>query len=126
MRGFGMFLSRSLIGAIFLISGVGKIFDPQGTLGYMQAFNMPAAGVFLVGAIIFELIGGLFFICGLKTRFAGILLLVFLIPTTIIFHTNFAERLQQIMFLKNLAIIGGILSVIIRGPGSWSLDSRNS
>jgi len=124
MQGFGMFLSRLMIGVIFLFSAVGKIMGPSGTVEHMKGAGIPAAGVLLIGAIAFELIGGLFFILGLKTRFAGILLLAFMIPTTLIFHFDFTDKMQTIQFMKNLSIMGGILALTIQGPGGWSIDNK--
>src|SRR3989339_161443 len=102
-------IARILISAIFLMSGWGKIINPAGTQQYMAAHGMPFAGLLLLGAIILEIGGGLSVLLGYKARWGAIALVVFLIPTTIIFHTKFSEQLQVIMFMKNLAILGGLL-----------------
>mgnify|MGYP001601531072 CR=1 FL=1 len=119
-------IARILISAIFLMSGWGKIMNPAGTQQYMAAHGMPFAGLFLIGAIILEIGGGLSVLLGYKARWGAIALAVFLIPTTLIFHTKFSEQLQVIMFMKNLAILGGLLMVSYFGPGPISFDARTT
>ncbi|NJN59045.1 MAG: DoxX family protein [Leptolyngbyaceae cyanobacterium SL_5_9] len=115
-------VSRILLSAIYLVSGVNKILNPAGTQEYMAANGMFWTGLFLVVAIAIELAGGLSLLLGYKTRLGAIALIIFLIPATLIFHTNFAEPIQQIMFLKNLGLLGGLLLVMQYGPGRISLD----
>ena len=117
-------IGRILLGAIFLISGIGKIADPQGTLQYMQAMGITwATTLFYVGAIVVEIGGGLSLILGYWTRAGAMALLLFMIPTTLLFHTNFADQNQMIHFLKNLAMCGGLLYVASYGAGPLSLDA---
>lgn len=123
-QGLMSVIGRVLLATIFLLSGLHKIADPAGTQQYMSAMGMPATGVFLVGAIVFELAGALSLILGYWTRVGATLLIVFMIPATAIFHTNFADQIQFIMFLKNLAMTGGLLYVLAYGPGPLSLDAR--
>lgn len=115
-------LGRILIAVIFFFSGVGKILDMEGTKQYMAANGMPAVTFFLIGAIILELLGGLLILIGCGSRIGAFLLIVFLIPTTFIFHMNLGEQLQMIMFLKNLAILGGLLMILAHGSGSFGVD----
>ena len=122
MKNFGLFVGRFLIGAIFIYSGVIKILYPLGEIGYMRMYDIPAAGVFLIGAIAVELIAGLFFILGLKTRIVGTVLIVFLAITTFIFHSKFSDISQQVHLLKNLAIIGGLLHITISGSSGWGVE----
>ena len=88
----------------------------------MAQYGMPYTSLFLFGATIFELAGGTFAILGYYTRFAALLLIVFLIPTTIIFHTNFEDPSQIIHFMKNVSMLGGCLILLGMGPGRFSLD----
>lgn len=115
---------RVLLALIFFMSGVGKIGDFAGTQQYMAAFGMPLTALFLVGAIVFEIGGALSLMAGFKARWGALALIVFLIPATLIFHTDFADQQQVIQFLKNLAILGGLLMVVAYGAGPWSLDAR--
>jgi putative oxidoreductase len=83
---------------------------------------MPYTSLFLFGAIIFELAGSIFAILGYYARFGALLLLIFLIPTTIIFHTNFEDPIQIIMLMKNVSMFGGCLILLGMGAGRFSLD----
>jgi putative oxidoreductase len=76
-----------------------------------------------VGAIFLELVGSITVILGYFTRFGALLLIVFLIPTTLIFHTRFDDQVQMIMFMKNVSMLGGCLVLLAHGPGRWSLDA---
>jgi putative oxidoreductase len=125
MKDYIPLVARFFIAAIFLMSGAGKIADPAGTQQYMAAYGMPLTGLFLLGAIVFEVAGGISVLTGFKARWGAVALIVFLIPTTLIFHTAFAERLQVIMFMKNLAIMGGLLMIAYFGAGPVSLDARS-
>ncbi|RJP24972.1 MAG: DoxX family protein [Candidatus Abyssobacteria bacterium SURF_5] len=117
-------ISRILLGHIFLIAGIEKVFNIDGTQAYMASKGMPFTLLFLLAAIAFEAGGGLSLILGYKARWGALALVLFLIPTTLIFHTNFAEPMQQAMFMKNLAIMGGLLMIASYGPGKLSLDGR--
>ncbi len=121
---------RILLAAIFVISGFSKITGFEGTVGYMEAYGMPMAQVFLVGAIVLELGGGLMVLLGWKARLGALALIVFTIPTTLIFHQFWGledagqAMTQQIMFMKNLSMIGGLLILYVHGAGALSLDHR--
>ena len=120
-------LGRVLLASIFVYSGFGKITDFQGTVGYIAGAGLPMAQVLAVGAIIVEFIGGLALLIGFRARWAALAFVIFLIVITPIFH-NFwsapeAEAMsQQINFIKNMAIIGGMLMVVAFGPGRYSVD----
>lgn len=125
---FGMLLGRFCISVIFILAGIGKFLDYDGTAAYMASKGMTMIPFFLLAAATVELIGGLSVLLGWKARWGATILLLFLIPTTVIFHdfwhlANPVERqLMMILFLKNLAIFGGLLYVICCGPGSWAVD----
>lgn len=124
MEKFTSLLGRILLALIFLKAGVGKIVDPSGTQHYMAAYGMPMTAFFLAGAILVELGGGLSVLVGYQTRWGALALAIFLVPVTWIFHTKFADPLQTVMFMKNLAIMGGLLILASAGPGSVSMDAR--
>jgi putative oxidoreductase len=119
-------IARIFLSAIFLKSALGKIMDPAGTQQFMASYGMPFTGLFLIGAIVLELAGGLSVLIGYKARWGAALLVIFLIPTTLIFHTKFSDAVQMIMFMKNLAIVGGLLMVAYFGAGPVSLDARSA
>ena len=123
LKAFAILIGRILLIVIFLQSGMGKIGNFEGTAKYMASHGMPLTNFFLVGAIFFELVGSITVIFGYFTRFGTLLLLIFLIPTTLVFHTNFADRMQMIMFMKNVSMLGGCLILLALGAGRFSLDS---
>jgi putative oxidoreductase len=129
VQGFVSLLARLLLAAIFLTSAVGnKIPHFKETVEYMAAEGVPNATFALFGAIGLLLLGGLSVILGAWTRFGAIFLLVFLAAATWYFHDfwRFADpvqrQLQTVQFMKNLAIGGGLLSLIAFGGGPWSVD----
>lgn len=113
---------RLLLAAIFITAGYGKIEAYAATQSYMAAMGVPAALLPLVIAT--ELGGGLLIAFGLFTRLAAIGLAGFSILAALLFHANFGDTMNQIMFLKNLAIAGGFLFLVINGAGRISLDRR--
>jgi putative oxidoreductase len=121
-QSLGMLIGRILLVLIFLNSGYGKIGNFEGTAQYMAKFGMPMTSFFLVGAIFLELVGSLSVILGLFTRFGSLLMIVFLIPVTLIFHTNFGDPIQKIMFMKNVSMLGGCFLLLSSGAGHFSLD----
>jgi len=123
LKGFGILFGRILVVLIFLQSGMGKVENFQGTAQFMASHGItPYTNFFLVGAIFCELVGSVTLILGYYARFGALVLLIFLIPTTIIFHTNFAEQGQMIHFMKNVSMFGGILVLFAVGAGRFSLD----
>lgn len=114
-------IARILLSALFILSGVNKILHPAETQQYMAASGMPLTGLFLVAAIVLELAGGLSVLLGFYARIGAIALIVFTAVATLIFHTNLTDQIQQIMFMKNLAIIGGLLLLLQHGPGNIAL-----
>ncbi len=122
LKAMAVLVGRILLVVIFLDSGIGKIGNFEGTAQYMAQHGMPWTSFFLFGAILFEIVGAVSVILGYFTRFGTLLLLIFLIPTTIIFHTNFSDQIQMIMFLKNASMFGGCLILLASGAGPLSLD----
>ena len=114
-------LGRILISALFLISGIGKIGGYAGTQAYMQSAGVPGAVLPLVIAL--EVLGAIAIIAGYRTRIVAALLAGFTIVAAVLFHSG-GDQMQQIMFLKNVAITGGFLLLVARGAGDWSLDAR--
>ena len=122
LKSLASLVGRILLVLIFLHSGIGKIENFEGTAQYMANYGMPYTSYFLFGAIILELAGSVFVILGYYTRFGALLLLIFLIPVTIIFHTNFEDPNQIIHLMKNVSMFGGCLILLGMGPGRFSLD----
>jgi putative oxidoreductase len=121
---FMSLIGRILLGLMFLMSGIHKVSDPQGTQQYMISMGMTWMTTLLyVGAIVAELAGGLSLLLGYRAKVGAWLLILFMIPTTLVFHTNFGDPNQMIHFMKNLSIIGGLLYVGMYGAGRLSMDA---
>jgi putative oxidoreductase len=115
---------RTLIAAIFLISGIGKIAGYSGTFAYMESMGVP--GALLLPTIVLEIAGALAIIAGWQTKLVALALAGFTLLAGILFHGNLADPMQQIQFLKNVAIAGGFLFLAANGAGAWSLDVRRA
>ena len=114
---------RILISLIFVVSGISKLGNYSGTQGYMESVGVP--GMLLPIVIAVELLGGLAIIFGWHTRIAAFLLAGFSMVSAVLFHGNFGDQMQMIMFMKNLALAGGFLMIVALGAGPWSIDNRN-
>lgn len=122
-------LARVLLTLPFLRSGFAKIFDFETTAGYMRAEGMPLVPLFLVGAIVLEIAGGLSVLAGYRARLGALALIVFLVPTTLIFHdfwtfTGQAAEMQRLSFINNLGLLGGLALVAAFGSGMISVDAK--
>lgn len=115
-------VSRLLLAAIFILAGASKIGGYAGTAQYMQSMGVPATLLPLTIAL--ELGGGLALLLGLWTRAVAILLAGFCLVTAVIFHSHLADQMQFILFMKNLAIAGGLLQLTMHGAGAASVDRR--
>ncbi|GMQ75446.1 MAG: DoxX family protein [Gammaproteobacteria bacterium] len=119
---FGL-TGRVLLAMAFVVAGYGKIGGYAGTQGYMESFGV--SGMLLPLVIVLELGGGLAIIAGWQTRTIAILLAGFCLLTAFVFHLDFADRMQSIIFMKNLSMAGGFLVLAAFGPGAFALDNRS-
>ena len=117
-------LGRILISSLFLINGVFKISNYNDTVGWVESFGMP--GILVVPAIILEIIGSIMIIAGFKAKFAACFLSLFCILTAIIFHNDFSDQMQFTSFLKNIALAGGFLFILVNGTKDFSIDKKFS
>jgi len=128
-RDLAALVGRVLLAFMFVYSGFGKVTGFEGTVASIAGKGLPLPQVGAVIAIAVELGAGLMLAVGWKTRFAAVAIAVFTLAASIFFH-NFwtmadqAMRTNQIMFLKNISIVGGMLMVVAFGPGRYSLDRR--
>ena len=113
---------RIFLSAVFLIAGVNKIFNYEGTTAYMESFGVP--DFLYIPAIILEILFPLLIVIGYKTKISALIMAIFTIVVAIIFHTNFADQMQFTSFFKNIAIAGGFLIIFIKGAGEYSLDHK--
>ena len=111
---------RILLSALFLIEGVKKIFFSEETIMYMQDYGVPE--ILFIPAIIIEILFPLLLIIGYKTRFSASIMALFTLTVAIIFHTNFNDQMQLIIFLKDIAIAGGFLIIVANEPKICSID----
>ena len=112
---------RILISTMFLTSGLSKISGYAGTQGFMESAGVPGALLPLVIAL--EVLGAIAVIVGYHTRVVAGALAVFTLAAGVLFHSG-ADQMQQLLFMKNVAITGGFLFLVARGAGDWSLDAR--
>jgi putative oxidoreductase len=113
---------RILLAALFLLSGLGKIGSYSATTAYMSSVGLPSALLPLVIAT--EIGGAIAIIVGWKTRITSFLLAGFTALTALTFHSNFADQIQMVMFLKNVSIAGAFLLLVVHGAGPLSIDQR--
>jgi putative oxidoreductase len=116
-------IGRLLISFIFLISGLNKIGNYSNTSGWMESMGVSSSLLPLV--IIIEILAAIAIIVGWKTKIAAFLLASFCILSGLIFHNDFSNQVEMIMLMKNFAIAGGFLILVVNGPGNFSLDNRN-
>jgi putative oxidoreductase len=121
--------ARILMALLFLLSGFGKITGFAGTAGYIASKGLPLPELGAVIAIVVEFGGALALIAGFQTRLVALVMAVFSVIAGVLFHNYWAMpadqvMINQIMFLKNLSIAGGLLMMSAYGAGSLSLDAK--
>ncbi|AHA67217.1 Transporter [Shigella dysenteriae 1617] len=116
----GVLVARILMPILFITAGWGKITGYAGTQQYMEAMGVP--GFMLPLVILLEFGGGLAILFGFLTRTTVLFTAGFTLLTAFLFHSNFAEGVNSLMFMKNLTISGGFLLLAITGPGAYSID----
>ena len=113
---------RILISTLFLVNGLSKINNYENTIIWMESFNLP--GFFLVPAIVLEIVAPIFVIIGFKTKVAAASISLFCLATAIIFHSDFSDQAQLTAFLKNIALSGGFIFLVVNGSKGFSLDKK--
>ena len=117
-------VGRIFISLVFLLSGFNKIGNYEGTIDWMESFGMP--GIFLIPTIILEVGAPILIIIGYKVKISAALLSLFCIATAVIFHNDFSNQMQFISFMKNIALAGGFLFLVVNGAKDFSLDKKLS
>ena len=115
-------IGRIFISLVFLLSGFNKIGNYEGTIGWMESFGMP--GIFLIPTIILEVGAPILIIIGYKVKISAALLSLFCIATAVIFHNDFSNQMQFVSFMKNIALAGGFLFLVVNGAKDFSLDKK--
>ena len=115
-------LGRIFISVLFFINGIFKINNYEGTIEWMDNYDLP--GVMIIPAIIIEIVAPILIVIGYKTKIAAALLFLFCISTAFIFHNDFSDQMQLTAFLKNIALAGGFMFLIANGARAYSLDKK--
>ncbi len=122
-----LFAGRVLIAAIFIMSGLHKITAFADTAEQIAEAGVPLASYVTYVVILLELVGGVSVAVGFKSTYGAVLLILFLVPVTLLMHDFWTYEGKQMMeemghFMKNLAILGGLLVLTVTDPGSFSID----
>ena len=115
-------LGRLMLAFIFIIASVGKLADLAATSAYMEAMGVSSS--LLWPTILLELIGGIAIAIGYKTSIAAFALAIFSVTAAVFFHSDFSDKMQMILFLKNIAMAGGLLILASAGTTAYSLDRK--
>ena len=115
-------IGRIFISALFLISAFNKIFNLDGSIGWMEGFGVP--GFLIFPAIAVEIILPILVIVGYRARLAAGVLAVFCLMTAFLFHFDFADQSQLVSFLKNIGLAGGFLFIVANGTKDWAVDKE--
>ena len=124
-------VARLLMAALFLPAGIGKLTGFAGTVGYISSVGLPLPEAAAAIAAMIEIGAGVALVAGYGTRVAAIGLAAFTLVASILFHAFWTlpageQMMQQLLFYKNIAVIGGLLALAVAGSGAWSLDARGS
>ena len=130
-QGFPVLIARLLLALMFLGAGIDKLTGLEGTAGYIASVGLPMPTLLAAGAGVVEVLGALLLIVGWQARWAALALAGFTVLATFIFHAFWSlprdqQMMQQLMFMKNLSVIGGLLMVFAFGAGALSLDRRRA
>lgn len=125
------FTGRLLLAALFLPAGIGKLTGFAGTVGYITSVGLPMPSVAAAIALTVEIIGGLALIAGFGTRISALVLALFTLVASFFFHNYWGapadqQFMQQLLFFKNIAVVGGLLTLAAWGAGAWSVDARRN
>jgi putative oxidoreductase len=125
LRNTGALIGRIMIAYIFVTAGIEKIPGASATMQYMASAGLPHSliPIFLVLTIVVELLGGLMLVFGWHAELAALIMFLYMIPVTLIFHVSTGQTIE---WAKNLAIMGGLLMIAVYGPGGFSLGSRET
>lgn len=123
-------IGRVLLAAMFVLAGIDKISGFEGTAGYIASVGLPFSEVLTVLTIVVEIGAGLALIVGFQVRIAALLLAGFTLAASVLFHNYWAmpaeqAYVQQLMFMKNISVAGGLLMIVALGGGSFSLGRKN-
>jgi putative oxidoreductase len=130
-QGFPILIARILLALMFVLAGFGKLTGLEGTAGYIASKGLPLPMVLAAATGVLELVAGIMLIVGWQARWAALALALFTLLASVLFHNYWAmpaeqQMMQQLMFMKNLAVSGGLLAIFGFGAGALSLDARRA
>ena len=111
---------RIFLSSLFLVEGVRKFFFQEETIMYMEDYGVPE--ILFFPSIILEILFPILLIIGCKTRFSALIMALFTLTVALIFHTNFDNQMELVIFLKDIAIAGGFLIIAANEPKTYSID----
>jgi putative oxidoreductase len=122
---------RLLLALLFVPAGIGKLTGFAGTVGYISSVGLPMPQVAAALALVVEIVGGAALVAGFGTRLAAIVLAAFTLVASYFFHAYWAlpadqQMIPQLLFFKNIAVVGGLLTLAAWGAGAWSVDARRA
>lgn len=123
-------IGRLLLAALFLPAGLSKLSGFEGTVGYITSVGLPLPAVAAAAALVVEVLGSVALVVGFQTRIVAAVLAVFTLVASVFFHAFWAAApeqafVQQLLFFKNIGVVGGLLVLVSSGAGAWSLDAKN-
>jgi len=122
-------IGRLLVAALFLPAGLAKLTGFAGTVGYFSSLGIPAPSFAVVATVAVEIFGGLALLAGYQTRLVAIVMAIFTLVASVVGHAYWAAPadqafVAQLLFFKNMAVIGGLLVLASAGAGEFSLDGK--
>jgi putative oxidoreductase len=124
-------VARVLLALMFLLAGIGKFAGLEGTAGYIASKGLPAPQLLAIATAALEVVAAVLLIVGWQARWAALALAAFTLVASVLFHNYWAmpaeqQMMQQLMFMKNIAVVGGLLAIFAFGAGAWSLDAKQA
>lgn len=121
LNNVSMLTGRAMLATVFILAGFSKLgAGYAGTQAYMESVGLP--GLLLPAVIALEIVGGLALLIGFQTRIVALLLAGFTVSAAVLFHSDFSQQMQMILFMKNIGLTGGFLVLIAQGPGDWAFN----
>jgi putative oxidoreductase len=123
--------ARVLLALMFLLAGISKFAGLEGTAGYIASKGLPAPQLLAIATAALEVAAAVLLIVGWQARWAALALAAFTLLASVLFHNYWAmpaeqQLMQQLMFMKNIAVVGGLLAIFAFGAGAWSLDAKRA
>lgn len=116
-----MLTGRIMLAMVFIMAGFSKLgAGYAGTQAYMESAGLP--GLLLPAVIALEVLGGIAILVGFQTRAVALMLAGFTLLASILFHSDFNQQMQMILFMKNIGLIGGFMVLVAQGPGDWAFN----